>query len=375
MTFTEQVDAIKSRLTQDEIDDYVCNVLGSNGYREEAQGVRRYNTVCHGGDSYKLYYYPDGKNFMCYTHCGQIGDIFDLTQKVKGLSSFYEAYKIVCAYFGINGEIDRDVAQTELIDDWGILNKVKDYKVEEEKKCIAIPESYLEFYSATLPKEWIKDGISIEAMKKYKIRSDISAHKAIIPHYDIDGNLIGIRGRAFDPVEIAERGKYAPVQIGNTLMNHRLSLNLYGLNFVKDNVKKVGKVCIAESEKACMQSYTMFGDGNFTVASCGSGGLSWEQINLLLSCNVKEVIIAYDQECENLKDISCVKNYEAKLLKIAKPLTPFFNVYVIFDYDGLLAFKQSPFDVSKDVLIELMKKKIHIQPVAEEVAKKKRKKS
>ena len=43
--------------------------------------------------------------------------------------------------------------------------------------------------------EWIEDGISYEIMKVYNILYSISRNKIVIPHYDAENNLIGIRGR------------------------------------------------------------------------------------------------------------------------------------------------------------------------------------
>ena len=56
--------------------------------------------------------------------------------------------------------------------------------------------------------------------------------------------------------------------------------------------------------------------------------------------------------------------YEAKLLRITQPLTPYFDVYVIFDYEGLLDYKQSPFDRNKDVLLRLMKTKKPVRSIS-----------
>ena len=76
---TDNIKTIKESLSLDQIDAYLCNALGSNGYRVDSQGNHIYQTVCHGGDSYKLYYYVDSQMFHCYTHCGDNFDIFDFS--------------------------------------------------------------------------------------------------------------------------------------------------------------------------------------------------------------------------------------------------------------------------------------------------------
>ena len=118
--------------------------------------------------------------------------------------------------------------------------------------------------------EWLNDGISVESMKTYNILYSISENKIIIPHYNLNGELIGIRGRALNEEDLI-LGKYMPVKIENITYAHPLGYNLYGLNFVKENVKKYKTAIIAEGEKSCLQYSTMFGqDRNIVVATCGS---------------------------------------------------------------------------------------------------------
>lgn len=365
---------IKERLSIDDVESYVCNALGSEGCRPDGQGNLTFCTnICHGGDSYKLYYYPDSGSFFCFSHCGTIGDIFDLTAHVKGCD-FNEAFSYVCNFFNLRSDgFGTGFIQQEkpLVDDWGILEKISDFseskKEEVEEKVI--PISMLDFYQEGNPAIWLEDGISIEAMRKYSIRIDVAGKRIIIPHFNINGELIGIRGRALDPEEIENHGKYAPVRIGKDgWMTHPLGTNLYGLCQAKENIKHLRKVCVAESEKACMQSYTMFGEANFTVATCGSSGLSQKQIDLLLDCGVEEIILAYDKEFHAGKEDE-MKAYEEKLLKIVQPLTPLFNVSVLFDYDGLLDYKMSPFDAGVDVLLRLMKNKVRISSITDDTIK------
>ena len=92
----------------------------------------------------------------------------------------------------------------------------------------------MDLFIKEYPVEWLEDGISKEAMDKYDIRFSIPQNKIIIPHYNVYGELVGIRGRALDPYEIEFVGKYMPVQIEGKWYAHPLSMNLYGLNYNKD---------------------------------------------------------------------------------------------------------------------------------------------
>ena len=346
--------AIKENLTLDQIDTYLCNALGSDGYKTDSNGNHIFQTVCHGGDSYKLYYYPESYSFHCYTHCGESFDIFDLTLRAKHYATLKEAYRYLCNFFNIDGNSFAEEEVPELTDDWDILNNILDFAKAEKKvseefggETKTFPPNTIDFFlKGHYPKEWLSDGISIEAMEKYNIRMDIANKKVIIPHYNDQNELIGIRGRAFNPYEIANRGKYAPIYIEGKMYNHELGKNLYGLNVVKSNLIRTGKVCIAESEKACMQSYNMFGDDNFTVATCGSAGLSSTQINLLLKYGVREVILAYDKEFISGNDAMKL-NYEAKLRRILQPLSTLFDVSYLIDEEKIMEYKQRPLDIPK----------------------------
>ena len=44
-------------------------------------------------------------------------------------------------------------------------------------------------------KPWLDEGISKETLLKYRIKYDSTINAIIIPNFDHDGELIGIRGR------------------------------------------------------------------------------------------------------------------------------------------------------------------------------------
>ena len=66
-------------------------------------------------------------------------------------------------------------------------------------------------------------------------------------------------------------------------------MNLYNLNNSKNNIKRVGKAIVFESEKSCLQYASYFGTYNdISVACCGSN-ISAYQIHLLFTVNEDEV--------------------------------------------------------------------------------------
>ena len=125
-------------------------------------------------------------------------------------------------------------------------------------------------------------------------------NKIIIPHYDQNERLIGIRGRALNKWEIENLGKYMPVQIEKNWYSHKLSLNLYGLNKNKENIKK-RVLFIFLNLKKLFFSLKNFNQPNCAVAVCGSS-LNKFQVDILMkTCHPSEFVICFDKE-EDVND-------------------------------------------------------------------------
>jgi hypothetical protein len=146
------------------------------------------------------------------------------------------------------------------------------------------------------------------------------------------------------------------------MYNHPLGLNLYGIHKNKDTIIKKKKVMIVESEKGVLQCASMFGiDNNFTLALCGCAKISKTQLKLLLSLGINEVIIGLDRQYEKTGDEGYNTWLKHLKTKIINPLLPYFKVYVLWDTNDLLGYKDSPTDKGKEVLLKLMKNKIYIE--------------
>ncbi len=357
---------IKESLDDNDI-KFLLKDLGSDEPRTDKDGNLVFQTVCHNvnGGSYKLYYYRDSKIFRCYTECQDSFDIYELVRRSKLRRNikltFYECIKHVAALTNkiIHcSSILSNVNKDYLIDDWEWINRYK--RVEKPKANIPIINNkILEVFKEYYHESWINEGISIESMFKYGIRYYIKDDKIVIPHYDINNNLIGIRGRALRQEDVLSGKKYMPLIIERQLYNHPLALNLYGLNHNHEAIKRIKKVIFFEAEKSVMQCDTYFQDDCFAVATCGMSISKWHR-DMILSLNPEEVFIAYDKgftDPNSKEAYDCAKN----LLKQAYPFTPFVRTYIIWDDLGLLPYKASPSDLGKDALLELMKHKYEIK--------------
>lgn len=322
-----------------------------------------FQTVCHGGDSHKLYFYIESKTFHCYTNCGTM-NIIDLVQKIKGYD-FSSAISFLTVRFnlGFKEGFDDDAEVTNSDFDLDIINRYNEYisvKGKEEPKPLEVlDENILNKFNNLYHKSFINDGISIKTMKKYDIKLDIYDYRIIIPHRDSEGNLIAIRSRNLDE-ELVEKGlKYTPIYIDGKFLSAPISRYLYGLDKNKDIIKSMRKIILFESEKSVMQLDTMLNDKNFSVA-LSSSSLSKHQVNMLIDLGVEEVIVALDKEYEEY-GTEQEKMYARKIRKsIIDKLSSFFKVSVIWDTKNLIGFKESPTDRGFEVFNELYKNRIVI---------------
>lgn len=358
---------VKNMLSPQDIERFFVDALHADAPAMDSKGNLLFSTeICHGGDSpHKLVYRVDVHSFYCWTHCHAI-DLFEITQRRLGLQSFKEAFDYVVSFFSLKDDDSEPHAREKMTDDWDLFQRIEDLSQtppEDEYVEKVVPEALLDTYSPPCaPQEWIKDGIAPEVMAAYGIRVDAASLKIIIPHRNKNGDLIGIRGRSFDPFE-SQFAKYAPITLNGTLYNFPTGKYLFGLSQNAEMIRRMRKVVIYEGEKSVLQSATFYGiDNSYCVATCGST-ITEDQIDLLIELGVEEVVLGYDRDFLGKKGDEDVKEYEKKLYRVIQPLLPYFNVYVLFDYDHITGYKDSPTDKGRAVFEALWKKKIFVPPI------------
>lgn len=348
----------------------ICDDLGNGMYEQDSSGNLIFCTqLCHEqGDSMKLYAYENQEEkrrwtFHCYT-CGDTYDIYELVIRARrnqGITiTFTQAVKYVA---NITNNVFYKTQNTVIqykIDDWDWINRLKSSQGKKNIPQLSeISEHILEIFCPYPHEIWLEEGISKESMKKYQISYWGEQNKIIIPHRDISGRLIGIRGRALNQSDIEAKRKYMPITIEGKVLKHTLGNNLYGLCQNEEAIKRIGKVIVFESEKSVLLCDTYYNQNNFSVAVCGSN-ITDTQCKMLLSLGVREVMIAFDKEYENPKS-RLAELYYNKLLKLAYKLNPYCTVYLLMDTEGLLQQKDSPADNGKETLEKLMKNKIEVR--------------
>ena len=330
----DRLEEIKNNLTIEQINDLLLT-LGADPVMKNDLIICR--TICHGGDSHKLYYYDNTKLFRCYTECSTTFDIFQLIIKIQsqGGSEYTlpQALRYVCNYFNIELNYEKNNDEETLLQDWKILNrydkilnnqyedKIVDIKIYDNKILTYLPHPHI------LP--WEQEGISAEVMQYHNICYNPSSQGIVIPHYDIDGNLVGIRERTLIK-ENEIYGKYRPMFLNKIMYNHPLGFNLYNINWSKENIKRTKKVIIFEGEKSPLLFASYFGQENdITVAVCGSA-LSSFQVKLLLDLGIEEMIIAFDKQFQELGDKEHL-GWVKKLKEINKKYSKYVKISYMFD--------------------------------------------
>lgn len=329
--------------------------LGADRYVDRGEYVL-FPTICHNIDSseasMKLYFYKDTKLFVCYTECGNMS-IF------KFLRHYYETRQIEYDWYQDIYEVVCDCANFKGIEGFAVeryKSLREHYGVKrKEKELPTFSESVLDCFVKSYPPEWLEDGITRETMDKFNISYSISQNKVVIPHYDVNGGLVGVRGRALNAWEIENIGKYAPIQIERQWYKHPLSMNLYGLNITRDNIRERGICFLVESEKAVMQMDS-FSFPNCAVAVCGSSFNKYQLNILMKSCCPAEIVICFDKE---EKPGEC--KYFYKLYDICKKYGAYCNFSFIYDTEGLLKLKDSPTDKGEEIFLQLLKRRVKVK--------------
>ena len=374
----DELEELKDSLTIEQIFELVAE-LGGEPQMKDNFFVSK--TICHnptGFGSYKLYYYENTKLFKCYTDCSSTFDIFELVLKVKNVNgemkSYYgkegqliprewglfDAINYVIAYFNLSFNTFDFESTGHILEDWEIFKTYERINEIKEKEQIVELKQYDSKILTHLPQPrilpWEYEGISREVMLHRGIAFNPRSHGIVIPHYDMNGTLIGIRERTLVKEE-EKYGKYKPSILNKQMYNHPLGFNLYNLNYSKDNIKLLQKAIVFEGEKSPLLYASYFGEENdISVACCGSSLISY-QVHLLLSLGVKEIIIAMDKQFQEIGDDEWIR-LTNKLKSIHNKYGAYTQISYLIDKGKVLDYKDSPIDKGPDIFMQLYKERI-----------------
>ena len=373
-------DEIKENLTIEQVLDFVAELGGEPIMHNNFFTAK---TICHGGEAHKLYYYENTHLFRCYTECDSTFDIFELVVKIKTNNgekkkvsqqtregrvlinrdwNLYDAVEYVAFYFGISADAGDFFEIQGQLQDWNILTDYeKNNQIQLEQQIVELEvfdDSILKYFPRPHISPWEEEGIKYEVLLNRGISYDPIHEGIIIPHYDIDNNLIGIRERTLI-IEEEKYGKYKPAIINGKMYNHPLGFNLYNLNNSKHNIELIKKAIIFEGEKSPLLYASYFGaDNDISVACCGSSLITY-QVKLLISLGVEEIIIAFDKQFKEIGDDEW-KRWKNKLIGIHNKYGAYVQISFLFDKKSQLNYKDSPIDQGPDIFMNLFKERIFL---------------
>ena len=357
---------IKEALTTENIFELLVDFGGDPEY--SSFGILC-STICHnppGEGSRKLYFYDNSHLFRCYTGGDSYFDIFELITKVAKIQwdkefDLNDAVRWAAQRFGLSGSIVEE-DESKQLDDWKILanyDRIQDIEVKDKSIILkTYDETILSRFNYLVSiGPWLAEGIKQDALNQAMVGFYPGGDQITIPHFDIDGRFIGLRGRTLCKEEGEKYGKYRPVKIGKDLYNHPLGMNLYNLNNSKHNISFMKKAIVFEGEKSCLLYQSYFGlENDISVACCGSS-LSTYQVQQLIDLGVEEIIIAFDRQFKEIGDEE-FKHLKKNLLKLRAKYKNYVNISFIFDKKMVTGYKSSPIDHGPKIFMELFKDRI-----------------
>ena len=334
----------------------IMQALGIPAYSENKEQI-----IYFSGDknkdalkgSPKLYFYKDSQIYFGYTSSRSY-DIISLVQTrlalLKQPCSFLDACQFILNITNINPDSISRVKKEGHVYDWSNLERfirVRKYgnQLSEYNRNIidTLPPLY--------PQAWIDEGISEETMDKYQIRYYERCNQTVIPCFDDEARLVGVRVRNWDKDRV-EQAKYMPlVTLDGQCYKFNTNQVFYGINYNKPEIERTGKVIIVESEKAVMKLDTYMGRHNIALGMYGSN-LGIQRRNQLLKMGVNTVSYVVDNDFIG-QDDEFFEQWREKIRHFIKLWDGFCRVEIVWDNLGLLGPKENATDRTKEVWEQL----------------------
>jgi hypothetical protein len=212
-------------------------------------------------------------------------------------------------------------------------NEVKKYSED-------VIKDYLNKYNTL----FLRDGISFNTQRKFKIGVDHSTCRISVPWFDYEESLVGIEGRYMGDYKTDELAKWFPI------IPFPKSQFLFGYNTNYTDLQSSDEIYVGESSKFVMQLDSM---GISNSVALGGNSIHNQQIKQLSWLNPKRIIFCLDEGLE--------EELIDRQIQKTKILLKFFDVQVGFvnDKDNIIlekGTKNSPSDVGLEGFKELVTK-------------------
>lgn len=277
------------------------------------------------------------------------GDIFNLVSYIyfnireNYNSNLTQSKEYICKLFSWEDLLDGTFTQEEYIDYTKPLKDLFKYGIDsyyEPNEVLSeniINEFYLKPYY-----DWYKEGISLSTQREFQVGIDLDSHRIIFPYRNQFGQLVGVKGRAFEFDVNEYNPKYKYIYPCNA------SMELFNYHRAKDHIEKGKKVIIFEGEKSVMKLHS---HDIYNSVALGSSSISSHQASLFSNRPDIEIILAYDKD----KTIEEILEH-AKAFDLS-------HVTFLYDKHNLLQGKDSPIDKGIDIFNKLYDKRYSAEKV------------
>ena len=297
----------------------------------------------------KLYFYKDTQTYFSYTS-SRAYDCISLVQTRLNLlgqtCSFIDACNWILEKTGLDPtKITKPLTNSHVYD-WSELERF----VRVRKYGNQLPEynrSIIDTLPLLYPQAWIDEGISEETMAKYQIRYYERCNQTVIPCFDDEARLIGVRVRNWDKDRV-EQAKYMPlITLDGQCYKFNTNQMFYGINYNKPEIERTGKVIIVESEKAVMKLDTYIGRHNIALGMYGSN-LGIQRRNQLIKMGVNTVSYVVDNDFIG-QDDEFFEQWRKKIQHFIKLWDGFCRIEIVWDNLGILGPKENATDRTKEI--------------------------
>ena len=330
----------------------IMQALGIPAYSENKEQI-----IYFSGDknkdalkgSPKLYFYKDSQIYFGYTSSRSY-DIISLVQTrlslLKQPCSFLDACQFILDTTNINPDSISRVKKECHVYDWSNLErfiKVRKYgnQLSEYNRNIidTLPPLY--------PQAWIDEGISEETMEKYQIRYYERCNQTVIPCFDDEARLIGVRVRNWDKDRV-EQAKYMPlITLDGQCYKFNTNQVFYGINYNKPMIEQTGEVWLGESEKFVLKLDGWFGPKSCALAMYGHQ-LGMQRRNQLIKMGVKRVVYCPDMDFIG-QDNAFFEDWCKSVRRLCDMFKGYCQVDIVWDDSGeLLGPKENATDRDKE---------------------------
>ncbi len=325
MTISE----LKEYIYKEKAIEYILREIGCHSIiyhpNKEFYSCGNYNGDNKGAINVKNNEYLNVTNWTREKEFGDSSDIITLVQYNKNMS-LIEAVKYLHDILGLKYEYKKAEKPKKKFDPLDVFKRVLGKRRTINVDDIHIlDEKLMNDYIPMLHIDWLRQGITERARKKFGLAYSYKYKRVIIPmRYWLTGELLGFNQRT----TIENYDEFGIRKYFITPTYPKL-LNLYGLYENYDAIQKAGYVCVYEAEKSVLKRDSL---NDATGVALSGHTLSDEQVRILWGLNV-EIVIALD------KDIR-----EEEVWHMCEKFWRGRKVSYIKDNSNILSVKDSPAD-------------------------------